>query len=105
MELSRIFESDRSALVFLVFGLIFIAISGFIFAGIYFFIDTTQTALEGVNCDLTGNAFADDCQGLFTFVLYPILNYKSILIYLSYFSIFILLFCFNFLLFFFHTII
>lgn len=90
MELSRIFESDKSALVFLVWGLAFIALSGFIFAGIYFFLDTTQTALEGVDCDLTDNAFADTCQGLFAFVVYPVLAFKSILIYLSYFSIFIL---------------
>lgn len=90
MELSRIFESDKSSLVFLVWGFIFIAVSGLIFAGIYFFLDTTQTALQGVNCDLTGNAFADNCQELFTMVLYPFLAAKSIFIYLSYFSIFIL---------------
>jgi len=90
MELSNLFETDKSALVFLVWGLIFIAVSGFIFAGIYFIMDTTQTALQGVNCDLTGNALASDCQGLFTLIVYPFLNAKAILIYLSYFSIFIL---------------
>jgi len=90
MELSRMFESDKSALVFLVWGLAFIAISGLMFSGIYFVLDTTQTAFQSVNCDLTDNALADNCQELFTMVLYPFLNAKAILIYLSYFSIFIL---------------
>jgi len=90
MELSSIFETDKSSLVFLVWGLIFIAVSGVMFALTYFVLDTTQTALEGVNCELEGNVFASDCQGLFTMVVYPFLNAKSILIYLSYFSIFIL---------------
>ena len=90
MELSDIFKTDKSSLVFLVWGLAFIAVSGLIFTGIYFVLDTTQTAFEGVNCDLPGNALASNCQELFTMVLYPFLNAKSILIYLSYFSIFIL---------------
>ena len=90
MELSRIFESDKSSLVFLVWGLVFIAVSGILFSIGYFFLDTTHTALQGVDCDLTGNAFGDTCQDLFTMVVYPFLAAKSILIYLSYFSIFIL---------------
>jgi len=90
MELSRIFESDKSSLVFLVWGLVFIAVSGILFSLTYFVMDTTQTALQGVNCDLTGNVLADNCQDLFAMTLYPFLAAKSILIYLSYFSIFIL---------------
>lgn len=91
MELSKMFETDKSALVFLIWGLVFIAVSGLIFAGMYFFMDTTQTALEGVNCDLQDNAFASDCQGIFTLVVYPFLTImKTVVIYLSYFSIFIL---------------
>ena len=90
MELSKIFESDKSPLVFLVWGFIFIAVSGLFFAIAYFVLDTTQTAFEGMDCDLTGNAFGDTCQDLFELVLYPALAFKSILIYLSYFSIFIL---------------
>jgi len=90
MELSSIFESDKSPLVLLIWGLSFIAVSGFIFAGIYFVMDLTQNSLEGIDCDITGNAFGDSCQDLFTLVVYPFLNAKIILIYLSYFSIFIL---------------
>lgn len=90
MELSKLFDSDKSALMFLITGLVFIAVSGMIFAGIYFFMDTTQTALQGMDCDLTGNAFGDTCQDIFTMVVYPFLAAKSIFVYLSYFTIFIL---------------
>jgi len=90
MELSNIFESDKSSLVFLVWGLVFIAFSGMMFAMTYFILDTTQTAFESMDCDLTGNVFGDSCQDIFALVLYPALNAKSILIYLSYFSIFVL---------------
>lgn len=90
MELSKIFDTDKSSLVFLAWGLGFIAFSGLFFAFTYFFLDTTQTAFESMNCDLPGNAFGETCQDIFALVLYPALNAKSILIYLSYFSIFIL---------------
>lgn len=90
MELSEIFTSDKSPLVFLIWGLFFIALSGFFFAMTYFVIDTSQTAFEGMDCDLPGNAFGETCQDIFALVLYPALNAKSILIYLSYFFIFIL---------------
>jgi hypothetical protein len=91
MELSKIFESDKSSLVFLAWGFGFIAVSGLLFALIYFGLDLTQTALEGMDCQLTGNVFGETCQDIFTMVVYPFLNAKSILIYLSYFSIFILI--------------
>jgi len=90
MELSKIFESDKSPLVFLVWGLVFIAFSGIMFALMYYAMDVTQGAFESMDCDLTGNAFGDTCQDIFALVLYPALNAKSILIYLSYFCIFIL---------------
>lgn len=90
MELGDIFKSDKSPLVFLVWGLGFIAISGLFFALMYYFIDTAQTAFMSMDCTLTGNAFGDTCQDIFALVLYPALNAKSILIYLSYFFIFIL---------------
>lgn len=92
MELSKIFNTDKSPLVFLVWGLAFIAISGMYFAFLYYFIDTTQTSLEGIDCDITGNTFGDSCQDLFALVVYPAMNiFKSVLIYLSYFFIFILI--------------
>jgi len=91
MELSRIFETDKSALVFLAWGLAFIAISGMFFAFAYYFMDTTHTALQGVDCDITGNAFGDSCQDVFTMTVYPFLIVmKTVLIYMSYISIFIL---------------
>lgn len=90
MELSDIFKSDKSAMIFLVWGLLFIAVSGIIFGLMYYTMDITQTALQGMDCSLENNAFGDTCQDIFTMVVYPFLNAKSILIYLSYFSIFLL---------------
>lgn len=90
MELGDIFKSDKSSLMFLVWGLVFIAFSGMFFALTYFFINTTQTAFESMDCNLPGNAFGETCQDIFALVLYPALNAKVILIYLSYFFIFIL---------------
>jgi F0F1-type ATP synthase assembly protein I len=90
MEIGEIFNSDKSSLVFLIWGLAFIVFSGMAFTLGYFILDTTQTSLESMDCDLPGNAFGETCQDLFTLVVYPALNFKVILIYLSYFFIFIL---------------
>jgi len=90
MELSKIFESDKSSLIFLAWGLLFIAVSGFFFSMTYFVMETTQTAFEGLDCELPGNVFGETCQDIFTMVVYPFLNAKEVLVYLSYFFIFIL---------------
>jgi hypothetical protein len=92
MELSEYFNinSAKSSITLVVTGLLMIAISGFIFAGIYFFMNTIQTSLLASNCVIEGNAFFSDCQGMWELVVYPFLNLKVILVYLSLFSIFIL---------------
>lgn len=92
MELTDYFNirSGKGSLTLIVTGLIMMAISGLIFAGIYFFMDTIQTSLLSTSCDIPGNVFFNDCQGMWEFVVYPFLNLKVILIYLSFFSIFIL---------------
>lgn len=92
MELSDYFDvnSSKGTMVLVITGLLLIAISGMIFAGIYFFMNTVQTGLISSNCDITGNVFFDNCQDMWTMIVYPFLNLKSILVYLSFFSIFIL---------------
>jgi len=92
MELSDYFDirSAKSSVTLVITGLILIAISGMIFAGIYFFMDTIQTGLLSANCQISGNVFFTDCQGMWTLIVYPLLNLKIVLIYLSFFSIFIL---------------
>lgn len=92
MEISDYFDinTTKGSMMLIVTGLIMIAISGLVFAGIYFFMDTLQTSLLSTSCTIEGNVFFNDCQGMFTMIVYPFLNLKTIFVYLSYFSIFIL---------------
>jgi len=92
MEISDYFDlsSAKSSTMLIITGIILIAISGLFFAGIYFFMDTIQTSLLSNDCTIPGNAFFNDCQGMWDLAVYPFLNLKSVLVYLSFFSIFIL---------------
>ena len=92
MELSDYFDvrSGKSSMVLIITGIILIAISGLIFAGMYFFMDTIQTSLMNTNCAIEGNVFFDNCQDMWSMVVYPFLSLKTVLVYLSFFSIFIL---------------
>lgn len=92
MELSDYFNvrSSKSSITLIITGLLLIAISGLFFAGIYFFMNTIQTSLLSSNCVIEGNVFFSDCQGMWAMIVYPFLNLKIVLIYLSFFSIFIL---------------
>jgi len=83
-------SSKKSSTILVITGILLIAISGLVFAGIYFTMDTIHEALLSSNCEITGNAFFDNCQDMWSMVIYPFLAAKYILIYLSFFSIFIL---------------
>lgn len=83
-------NSGKGSFVLTITGILMIAISGLIFAGSYFVMDTVQTALISTNCEISGNVFFSDCQDMWTMVVYPFLNFKYVLVYLSFFSIFIL---------------
>jgi len=92
MEISDYFDlnSAKSSMMLVVTGILLIALSGLFFAGMYFFMNTIQEGLLATNCEITENVFFSDCQGMWEFVIYPFLNLKSVLVYLSFFSIFIL---------------
>jgi hypothetical protein len=92
MEISDYFDvsSTKSSITLVITGLILMAISGLFFAGIYFFMDTVNDSLLATNCVISGNVFFSDCQGMWALAVYPILQLKSVLVYLSFFSIFIL---------------
>lgn len=92
MEISDYFDvrSAKSSITLVITGLIMIAISGLFFAGIYFFMDTIQTSLLSTNCEISGNVLFTNCQEMWALVVYPFLNLKTILVYISFFSIFIL---------------
>lgn len=91
MEISDYFNSAKGSVIMVITGLVLIAISGLFFSGLYFFMNTMQTSLLATNCNISNNVFFSDCQGMWTMAVYPFLNLKSILVYLSFFSIFILI--------------
>jgi len=92
MELSDYFDinSAKSSMALVITGIILIALSGLVFAGMYFFMDTINTSLLATNCEISGNVFFDNCQDMWSMVVYPFLALKTVLVYLSFFSIFIL---------------
>lgn len=92
MDLSDYFDvsSAKSSTALVITGIIMIALSGMIFAGIYFFMDTINTSLLATDCVISGNVFFSDCQGMWELAVYPFLALKTIFVYLSFFSIFIL---------------
>jgi len=92
MEISDYFDvsAGKSNIMLIVTGIVLIAISGLVFAGMYFFMDTIQNSLLETNCVIEGNVFFEDCQGMWSLVVYPFLALKTVLVYLSFFSIFIL---------------
>ena len=78
------------SLMLVVISVCLIAISGLFFAGVYFLMDTTATAFEGANCTIANNSLVSTCQELWDMALYPFLNLRSVLIWLSFFFIFTL---------------
>lgn len=86
-----------SNLGLLVILLVVISVSGLLAGIIYFDIATVQTALETVNFDIPisennsfvyNNITVNDFQDIMKIIIYPILNLKSSLPYLTYFMIF-----------------
>ena len=88
MGLNEMLEYGNIGVI--IISIIMIAASGIFFAFAYFMIDTTQTAFETNDCVIEGNSIVSSCQELWELSLYPFLNMKEILIWLSYFFIFIL---------------
>jgi len=71
-------------------SIVMIAVSGLFFGFAYFLMDTTQTAFEANDCVITGNDIVSSCQDLWDLSLYPFLEMKDILIWVSFFFIFVL---------------
>ena len=87
--LDKLDDSKRyGSMVFIAVALIFIMVSGIFFALTYYVMDTTQTALEGANCTIENNVLVGNCQELFAYSFYPVLQLRSILVWFSYFFIF-----------------
>jgi hypothetical protein len=81
---------DRGIVLVVLLSVISIAISGLWFGFIYFTLDSVQTAFESTDCVINDNSLIGSCQELFALSLYPFLNLKDILIWVSFFFIFAL---------------
>lgn len=82
MENSRI-------IVVLGIAMLLIVASGFVLGFVGYFMEITDTALQGVTCDLTGNTLASNCQELFGLSIYPFLALRELFIWFSYIAIFV----------------
>jgi len=74
-------------------GVILISIFAILFSGLffgisYFVMDNVQTAFESTDCVIENNVFVDNCQDLWELSLYPFLELRSLLVWISFFFIF-----------------
>jgi len=74
----------------LLLSIVMIAFSGLFFGFVYWTMDQTQTAFESNDCVIDNNGIVSSCQDLWDLSLYPFLELKEILIWLSIFFIFTL---------------
>jgi len=84
-------EYKNTGIVMVVlFSVISIAVSGLWFGFIYFTMDSVQTAFESTDCVIENNTLVSSCQDLFALALYPFLQLKDVLVWVSFFFIFAL---------------
>ena len=72
--------------------LIWIFVSGIIFAITYFIVDTIHKAFLTVDCLVPQNVYFDTCQEWFAMTMYPFFELRYLLIFMNYFAIFGLVF-------------
>lgn len=82
--------SSKGIIVTVFLSSVSIAISGLWFALIYFLLDSVNTAFLSTDCIIENNSLVDSCQELFSLALYPFLQLKEVLIWVSFFFIFAL---------------
>jgi hypothetical protein len=74
--------------VLIVVAFVLMMISGVYFGVIYYMLDATQTAFESTDCVIDNNNLVSSCQELFQLALYPFLELREILVWVSFFIIF-----------------
>lgn len=81
---------DRGIIMVILLSIISIAISGMWFGFIYFVLDNVHTAFLTTDCVIQNNTLVSSCQDLFALSLYPFLELKEVLVWVSFFFIFAL---------------
>ena len=76
------------SLVMIAVSFLLIIISGVYFGLIYYTVDQVQIAFESTDCVIENNNLVGSCQELFQLGLYPFLELREILVWLSFFMIF-----------------
>lgn len=72
----------------IVVALVFLVASGVGFGILHYVLSSVETSLLTTDCVIANNTLVSSCQDLFSIAIYPLLNLKDILIWLSYFVIF-----------------
>ena len=83
-------ETTIDSRIFMMLGLSFgvIIASGLALGLVGYFMELTDTALQGVTCIIPNNSLVSNCQELFGLSIYPFLALRSLFIWISYFAIF-----------------
>lgn len=71
-------------------SIVLIAVSGLWFGFLYWGLDNIQSGFEGTDCTIEGNGLWSTCQEMWETALYPFLEMREILVWLSFLFIFTL---------------
>lgn len=85
--LNSLNPNNKSAITFLAISIFAIFLSGMFLGIIYFGVDTMQTQLQSVSCELPGSTYGN-CQTWFEDTIYKLFNLKGLIIVFSYLFIF-----------------
>lgn len=83
--------SDYKGIAITGIAMLFIAITGLIMGGSYYFLDQVQTGFESTDCVISGNTLVSSCQELWAMSFYKVLALKEVIVFLSIAWIFITL--------------
>lgn len=78
----------KGVVIAVTLGVIMIALSGLWFGFFYFILDEVHTAFLSTDCVIDNNTLVSSCQDLFGLALYPFLQLKEVLVWVSFFFIF-----------------
>lgn len=79
-----------NGVVLLAVSILFMILAGGFFGGTYYVVEKLDDGLRTVDCTIDGNVYVSSCQELFTMTLYPVLAIRSVLVWLSYLMIFLM---------------
>ena len=79
---------NRGSLTVIIFSILLLFMSGIFFGITYFVMESVETGLQGVDCDIPNNVYVTNCQELFELSFYPVLALRELLVWISFFFMF-----------------